>query len=245
MFRYYYGFDIYYLVLILPAMLLGLWAQARVNSTFNRYSHVRCRQGYTGSQIARRILDANGLTDLGAAFLELNDKLSKNGFMDRGAASSGFYAPVILLLSDGEPTDDYLTALKKLQQNKWYQAALKIAIAIGEDANREVLKKAIRNVELLFTVNDIGSLKKIIRFIAVTSSQIASTSATVSEDSAEAPADVKDVRSTSAEHQMAEAAKVMLEEEKESAYSSIESTEESPEPMILGSDDSDDDDEWD
>lgn len=45
MFRYYYGFDIYYLVLILPAMLLGLWAQARVNSTFNRYSHVRCRQG--------------------------------------------------------------------------------------------------------------------------------------------------------------------------------------------------------
>ena len=190
-------------------------------------------------------LDANGLTDLGAAFLELNDKLSKNGFMDRGAASSGFYAPVILLLSDGEPTDDYLTALKKLQQNKWYQAALKIAIAIGEDANREVLKKAIRNVELLFTVNDIGSLKKIIRFIAVTSSQIASTSATVSEDSAEAPADVKDVRSTSAEHQMAEAAKVMLEEEKESAYSSIESTEESPEPMILDSDDSDDDDEWD
>ena len=109
----------------------------------------------------------------------------------------------------------------------------------------EVLKKAIRNVELLFTVNDIGSLKKIIRFIAVTSSQIASTSATVSEDSAETPADVKDVRSTSAEHQMAEAAKVMLEEEKESAYSSIESTEESPEPMILGSDDSDDDDEWD
>lgn len=64
MFRYYYGFDIYYLVLILPAMLLGLWAQARVNSTFNRYSHVRCRQGYTGSQIARRILDANGLTDV-------------------------------------------------------------------------------------------------------------------------------------------------------------------------------------
>ncbi len=64
MFRYYYGFDIYYLVLILPAMLLGIWAQAKVNSTFNRYSHVRCRRGYTGSQIARRILDANGLTDV-------------------------------------------------------------------------------------------------------------------------------------------------------------------------------------
>lgn len=64
MYRYYYGFDIYYLVLILPAMFLGLWAQTRVNSTFNRYSNVRCRQGYTGSQIARRILDANGLTNV-------------------------------------------------------------------------------------------------------------------------------------------------------------------------------------
>lgn len=62
MFRYYYGFDMYYLVLILPAMFLGLWAQMRVNSTFNRYSQVRCQRGFTGSQIARRILDANGLT---------------------------------------------------------------------------------------------------------------------------------------------------------------------------------------
>ena len=115
-------------------------------------------------------LDAGGLTDLGAAFTELNEKLSKNGFMDRGSASSGFYAPVIILLSDGGPTDDYLSALKVLKQNKWYKSALKIAIAIGEDANRDVLKKAIGNVELLFSVNDTGNLKKAIRFIAVTSS---------------------------------------------------------------------------
>lgn len=188
-------------------------------------------------------LEASGLTDLGAAFLELDDKLSKNGFMDRGAASSGFYAPVIILLSDGEPTDDYLSALKKLQANKWYQAALKIAIAIGEDANREVLKKAIRNVELLFTVNDIGSLRKIIRFIAVTSSQIASTSASVSDDLGTQPADVKDVRSTAAEQQMAETAKMMQEEEKEAMFVGTESPVKSAEPVISVSSD-DDDDDW-
>lgn len=188
-------------------------------------------------------LEANGLTDLGAAFLELNDKLSKNGFMDRGAASSGFYAPVIILLSDGEPTDDYMSALKKLQANKWYQAALKIAIAIGEDANREVLKRAIKNVELLFTVNDIGSLRKIIRFIAVTSSQIASTSASVSDDSGEQPADVKDVRSTSAEQQMAEAAKMMQEEEKDAMFIGTQSPSESDEPAVTASAAADDDDD--
>lgn len=188
-------------------------------------------------------LEANGLTDLGAAFLELNDKLSKNGFMDRGAASSGFYAPVIILLSDGEPTDDYMSALKKLQANKWYQAALKIAIAIGEDANREVLKRAIRNVELLFTVNDIGSLRKIIRFIAVTSSQIASTSASVSDDSGEQPADVKDVRSTSAEQQMAEAAKMMQEEEKDAMFIGTQSPSESAQPAVTATAAADDDDD--
>lgn len=188
-------------------------------------------------------LEANGLTDLGAAFLELNDKLSKNGFMDRGAASSGFYAPVIILLSDGEPTDDYMSALKKLQANKWYQAALKIAIAIGEDANREVLKRAIKNVELLFTVNDIGSLRKIIRFIAVTSSQIASTSASVSDDSGEQPADVKDVRSTSAEQQMAEAAKMMQEEEKDAMFIGTQSPSESAQPAVTATAAADDDDD--
>lgn len=188
-------------------------------------------------------LEANGLTDLGAAFLELNDKLSKNGFMDRGAASSGFYAPVIILLSDGEPTDDYMSALKKLQANKWYQAALKIAIAIGEDANREVLKRAIKNVELLFTVNDIGSLRKIIRFIAVTSSQIASTSASVSDDSGEQQADVKDVRSTSAEQQMAEAAKMMQEEEKDAMFIGTQSPSESAQPAVTATAAADDDDD--
>ncbi len=188
-------------------------------------------------------LEAEGLTDFGAALLELNDKLSKNGFMDRGAASSGFYAPVIILLSDGDPTDDYMSALKVIQANKWYQSALKIAIAIGEDANRDVLKKAIKNVELLFTVNNIGSLRKIIRFIAVTSSQIASTSASVDDESEEQPANVNDVRSTAAEHQMAEAAKIMLEEESDSMFVGNEEPKPVTDEMTSSNNNADDDDD--
>jgi Zn-dependent membrane protease YugP len=50
-----------YLILALPALLLGLWAQMRVRSAFGKYSKVRSMSGVTGAQAARRILDTNGL----------------------------------------------------------------------------------------------------------------------------------------------------------------------------------------
>ena len=54
-------FDVYYLILVVPAFIFALWAQSRVNSTFNRYSKERTYSGMTGYESARRILDANGL----------------------------------------------------------------------------------------------------------------------------------------------------------------------------------------
>lgn len=56
--------DQYYFILVLPAVLLSMWAQSRVTDTYRRYRTVRSRSGYTGAQIARRILDAHGLTDV-------------------------------------------------------------------------------------------------------------------------------------------------------------------------------------
>ncbi|MBQ2752292.1 MAG: zinc metallopeptidase [Oscillospiraceae bacterium] len=53
-----------YIVLVMPAILFSLWAQTKVNSTFSKYQRVRCYSGYTGSQIARRILDENGLSNV-------------------------------------------------------------------------------------------------------------------------------------------------------------------------------------
>ena len=61
MFGYYYGIDLTYIVLVLPAILLGLWAQMRVQSTYARYSQVRASRGITANQAARLILDMNGL----------------------------------------------------------------------------------------------------------------------------------------------------------------------------------------
>ena len=138
-------------------------------------------------------LEAEGLTDLGSAFAELNAQLSETGFIYRVSGSSGFYAPVIILLSDGEPTDDWYGELKKLQQNKWYQSAIRIAIAVGDDADEEKLKKAIRNPELMFKVTNISSLKKVIKFIMVTSSTIASSPAASNSQNTYNPADVQPV----------------------------------------------------
>lgn len=59
MFGWYY--DSYYLFLVLPALLLAMWAQMKVSSTFSRYSKTRNLRGYTGASAAREILDRNGL----------------------------------------------------------------------------------------------------------------------------------------------------------------------------------------
>ncbi|MBQ3140418.1 MAG: zinc metallopeptidase [Clostridia bacterium] len=58
---YYYGFDIYYLILILPAVLITLWAQVKVKSTFNKYSKVASARGLTAQQAVQRVLSANGV----------------------------------------------------------------------------------------------------------------------------------------------------------------------------------------
>ncbi|NTW56298.1 MAG: zinc metallopeptidase [Chlorobiaceae bacterium] len=53
-----------YFVFALPPMLLGLWAQFRVKSAFNRYSQVRTQTGISGADAARRILDRGGLPNV-------------------------------------------------------------------------------------------------------------------------------------------------------------------------------------
>ena len=61
---YYYGFDMTYLVLVVPALLIALIAQIQVKSAFSRYAGVRCTSGLTGAQAAQRILQVNGITDV-------------------------------------------------------------------------------------------------------------------------------------------------------------------------------------
>ena len=59
---YYYGFDMTYLILVLPCLILSLWASANVNSTFRKYSNQLSARRITGAQAAQRVLSANGVS---------------------------------------------------------------------------------------------------------------------------------------------------------------------------------------
>ena len=63
-----------YILISLPALLLGFWAQAKVKSAFNKYSKVPTGRGLAGAQVARMILDSNGLQSVNVE--EVNGFLS-------------------------------------------------------------------------------------------------------------------------------------------------------------------------
>ena len=58
----YYYFDWTYLVLVLPCVIIAMWASANVNSTFNRYSKQYSIRRITGAQAEQRVLSANGVS---------------------------------------------------------------------------------------------------------------------------------------------------------------------------------------
>ena len=139
-------------------------------------------------------LYANGLTDLGAACIELDSKLSRNEFLE---SQTGAYAPVILLFSDGGPTDNWEKGLEQLKKNNWFKHAIKIAIAIGEDADKDVLATFTGTSESVIAVNDKHTLKALIRKVSVRASEFQSHSkqasdieTTPEEDSAKIVQDV-------------------------------------------------------
>lgn len=62
------GYGMYYdsswFIFVLPALILGLIAQSKVKSSYNKFSKINSGTGLTGAQVARRILDRNGLYDV-------------------------------------------------------------------------------------------------------------------------------------------------------------------------------------
>ena len=58
---FFYYFDSYYWIILVPAMLIALLAQINVSSTFNRYSRIASRRGLTGAQAAEEVLKAHGV----------------------------------------------------------------------------------------------------------------------------------------------------------------------------------------
>ena len=84
--------------------------------------------------------------------------------------------PVIVLLSDGQPTDDYKKSMEKLKKLPWFRKAVKIAISIGQDADDEVLIEFTGNKELVLQANNATALAKMIKWASTTASMVSAPS---------------------------------------------------------------------
>ncbi len=124
------------------------------------------------------------LTSMGAACKELNNKLSRSAFLKSPHLS---FAPVIFLLSDGVPTDNFEDGLKTLKNNKWFKYAVKVAMAIGDDADIGLLEEFTGNKELVVKANNSDAIMRLVREVSITSSQISSNSRNLDEAAGEEP----------------------------------------------------------
>lgn len=121
-------------------------------------------------------LDAGGVTDLGKAFDMLAAQLTIPPMSDRALP------PVIVLLSDGQPTDDYKNSLDKLLHLPWGKKAVRIAISIGQDADDEVLTAFTGNRELVLQANNPQALVKMIKWASTAASMVSAPASRVQDD---------------------------------------------------------------
>ncbi|HOC21670.1 MAG: VWA domain-containing protein [Chloroflexi bacterium] len=125
-------------------------------------------------------LEAEGVTDMGKAFSMVAEQLKIPPMTERALP------PVLVLISDGQPTDDYQKGLQELLDQPWGKKAVRIAIAIGADADLDVLQKFIGNPEITpLQANNPEALVKYIRWVSTV--VLKSASAPASQSAADAP----------------------------------------------------------
>ena len=87
-------------------------------------------------------LKVGGLTSFGGACVELNRKLCKDEFFAPCYSSGRDVMPsLIILMTDGEPTDDYMIPLEELQKNSSFKRSNRFAIGLGNECNQSILEK--------------------------------------------------------------------------------------------------------
>ena len=106
-------------------------------------------------------LGAAGITSMGKALFMVAEELKMPPMTDRALP------PVLVMLSDGQPTDDFEEGLKALMDLPWGQKSVRVAIGIGQDANNDVLQKFIGHIEMpVLQANNPDALVQCIRWVS-------------------------------------------------------------------------------
>jgi uncharacterized protein YegL len=113
-------------------------------------------------------LSAGGVTDLGRAFDLLSEQLTIPPMSDRALP------PVMVLLSDGQPTDDYKSALERLLNLPWGRKSVRVAISIGQDAADDMLYEFTGNRELILPAKNASTLARMIKWASTVASMVSS-----------------------------------------------------------------------
>lgn len=103
-------------------------------------------------------LEADEVTNMGEAFKLLAAQLTIPPMPERALP------PVLVLLSDGAPTDNYQEPLQRLLDLPWGKKAVKIAISIGKDADDDMLYEFTGNREYVLQASNVGQLKAMIKW---------------------------------------------------------------------------------
>ena len=109
-------------------------------------------------------LTTNGVTDMGRALMMVAEELRVPPMPKRALP------PVIVLISDGHPTDDFDKGLRALMSESWGMKAIRIAIAIGADADPDVLRRFIGNDE--FELLNASNPQQLINYIKWASTEV-------------------------------------------------------------------------
>jgi uncharacterized protein YegL len=117
-------------------------------------------------QISTPIYNAQGRTPMGGVF-EMIETLIE----DKTQIPSRSYKPTIVLLTDGIPTDDYLSPMNKLIQEGRSSKAFRIAMAIGDDADCNMLSNFVSSPEYLVSGENARDIRKFFRFVTMSVTQ--------------------------------------------------------------------------
>ena len=123
-------------------------------------------------------LKAGGVTDMGKALTMLADQLNPDLMPTRALP------PVLVLISDGQPTDNFDIGLKALLDQPWGKKAVRIAIAIGEDADHAVLQKFIGHPE--FKPLQANNAETLVRYIKWASTEVLKSASSPASQTLEA-----------------------------------------------------------
>ena len=108
------------------------------------------------------VYEADGRTPMGMAFKEMKELIENREYIPSRA-----YKPTIVIITDGIPTDDYRIPMEALIKDGRSSKAFRMAMAIGEDADRDMLAEFVSDPEYLVSGDKARDIVKFFKYVTM------------------------------------------------------------------------------